>query len=158
MITNKGDIIMKHLFILFAILMLSLLCCSSVTEPQEKPMSTEIYTLPYNQHYDHDARFFSVNPVDTVGVLRKVKFYAYNFGDNIEQYPDADPTVFFNFFLTVNYYDTLYFSPYLSTEDNTEFIVTLNEKFDGPISVHMYRYETFKPIDFKCEVLYSVKN
>ncbi len=149
---------MKYLLILFAMLITSL-SCSSITEPQKTPMSTAIYTLPYDRHYDGDAQFISENPIDTItiGVIREIRFFAYNFGDSIKQYPDAEPTVFFNFFLTVNQYDTLYFSPKLSTKNDTEFIVTLNTGFNGLINVHIFRYETFKPIDFRCEIFYFEK-
>ena len=142
---------------LLVVILAMIIGCVSVTEPIEKPLLSEVYTLPYYRHYDHDTRFFSVNPIDTVGVLREVEFYAYNFGDSIRQYPDADPTVYFNFLITVNQYDTLYFSPKLSTENDTEFVVTLNEEFEGLVKVYIFRYETYKPIDFRAELKYELR-
>jgi hypothetical protein len=132
--------------------MLMIVGCSNTLEPEKEVILTSTYTLPYNQHYDADERFFPVNQIDATGLLREIRFYAYNFGDSVKY--DADPTVFFNFFLTENYFDTTYFSPNLSTEKDEKFTVTLNKEFNGIINVHIYRYETFKPIDFRCEILY----
>jgi hypothetical protein len=140
---------------LLVVILAMIIGCTSVTEPQEKPLLSEVYVLPYNRHYDADAQFFPTNYIDTTGVLHEIKFYAYNFGDTVKY--GADPTVYFNFFITIDYYDTLYFSPYLSTENDTEFTTTLNEEFNGKVNVSIYRYETFKPIDFRCEIKYSIK-
>ena len=147
MITNKGDIIMKYLLILCAMLMLSL-SCSSVTEPQDKPPLTEIYTLPYYRHYAPNAQFLSDNPIDTSGVIKQVIFSVSNFNDTVE----------FNFLITVDYYDTLYYSPKLCTEAIEKGTFILDAEFDGLINVHIRRYETFKPIDFECEISYYVKD
>ena len=150
---------MKTLMVILT--MVLFMSCSSITDPLEPQTMTGVYTLPYYRHYDPDTRFFSVNPIDTIGVLREVKFYAYNFGDSVKY--GADPTVYFSFFISQHYdnrfsdSDTLYFSPYLSTENDTEFTVILNKEFDGQINVHINRYETFKPIDFRCEIKYFIK-
>jgi hypothetical protein len=162
MITNKGDIIMKRLLVLFAML-ITFLSCSSITEPIEKPLLSGVYTLPYYRHYDGDAQFVSDNPIDTTGVICEIRFFAYNFVDTTDDGRLGTP-VHYKFFISQNYQnrfinsDTLYFSPYLSTEDNTEFTVVLNKNFDGLLNIHINRYETFKPIDFRCEILYLVKN
>lgn len=128
--------------------------CESITDPISKEHSTAVYELPYNRHYDHDARFISDNPIDTSGMIHSIKFTAFNFGDSIRQYPNADPTVEFNYVITVDHSDTLYFSNKLNTDYNITFYREINKLFDGRINVNILRYETFKPIDFKCEILY----
>lgn len=129
--------------------------CSSITDPLEngEQVFSETYTLPYDRHYDGDAKFVSDNPIDTSGVIKQVIFSVSNFNDTVE----------FSFFISQNYdnrfsdSDTLYFSPKLSTEAIEKGTFTLDVEFDGLINVHINRYETYKPIDFTCEIKYTIR-
>ena len=121
-------------------------CSDTLTEPiVNEQILSAIYTLPYDQQIDHDAQFISENFINTSGEIKEVIFSVSNFNND----------VFFDFFITSDYYDTLYFSPKLSTTAIEEEIFTLNKEFDGLVNVHIFRYETFKPIDFRCEIKYT---
>lgn len=143
---------MKNLII---VLMLFVLSCSNPVENNELEIFTTTYELPYNRHYDHDAMFASDNSIDTTAILYTMEFTAFNFGDSIKQYPNADPIIHFNYVITVDYYDTLYYSEKFNTEENTTVNVILCSKFNGDLNVSIKRYETYKPIDFKCIIKFS---
>jgi len=129
---------------IICVVVMSFCGCESVTEP-ENDIKSSLYFLPYYIHYDHDAQFTTEDKINTDGTIKYVVFSVKNFAD----------TVFFNFFITVNNKDTLYLSPKLSTEAIEKETFYISKKFNGILNVHMFRYETFKPIDFECEIFYQ---
>jgi len=137
------------------ILMLFILSCSNPVENNRVEVFTTTYELPYDRHYDHDAMFVSDNLIDTTAILYTMEFTAFNFDDSIKQYPNADPVIYFNYVVTIDYYDTLYYSEKFTTEKDTLIIKSFYSKFHGDLNVSINRYETYKPIDFKCVIKFS---
>jgi len=127
------------------ILMLFILSCSNPVENNETEIFTTTYELLYDRHYDHDTQFMSSNKISGNGIIHSVNFIPYNFDQDVE----------FGFFITINQYDTLYFLQKIDTQATEKVILVLNKKFNGVINVHIFRYETYKQINFRCKITYS---
>lgn len=106
------------------------------------------FELPYNRHYDHDTSFKLVGEVSKKGVLKVLEIYTLNFSHDVD----------FNIVLrnkTDNPYieNILYKSPKMTSTVEKVSLKLDDIPFDDLV-VNIFRYETYKPIDFVCVISY----